>query len=195
MHFFVFISSTTFFLKAFTNPLPLDSAESEPYLLALVDPEIAIATSSNPFISGNLQRPSFSSVEVKSIPSSQYVSTIDPSEPVASTDLAAVPCGTEEISGAFAAQTDTGMCSVESPNDGSKQQNNAPGKGGEPEEAGPAVPNLLRHSDSENICDPTSVFNQHYCCDGPMEEATKAVTQYAGQFCYYLIPYCIPGEF
>lgn len=189
MHFSVFISVIIFPPKAFANPLPRDSIDSDPYLLALVDPTLAMPTLSNPFISDSRQTPSFSRTEVNPILNSQYTSTIDPSELVVSTDPEVVPCNLNQISDAFATERDRGTCSVEWPKDESEQQHKPPTGAQEPERKIPPVPNILPKLESEDICPPGSVFRQHYCCDGPI----GSTTEYAGQICYYLIPFCLPS--
>lgn len=183
MHFYIFISILAFSPKVFTNPLPLDSVDSEPYLPDLVDPEISIPTPSNPFLSENLQTLSFSSITVTAFSNSQFESIVDPSEPVTSTDLAQVPCQLGQTGDEF----DDGFCRVESPKSGPEQQPKEPKKADEPLQV-PAVPTMVPQSDSENVCDQESVFNQHYCCDGPV----GVTSSYAGEICYYLIHYCIP---
>lgn len=170
MYFYVFILLIAFFTKAFPNPLPLDSVNSEPYLLATI---------SNPFISDNLETSSFSSFQVDPIRNSQYASTTGPSEPVGSTDLAAVPCKI-----AFTGQNDNveGICRVDAPGQQHKE-------GDEPERADPAVPNKLPQSNSqENICENTDYFEEHLCCDGPRGTPTL----YWSKFCYSFVNFCLP---
>lgn len=186
MRLYIFISILAFSPKVFTNPLPVDSVDLEPYLPDLVDPEISIPTPSNPFLSENLQTLPFSSITATALLNSQSESTVDPSEPLTSTDLAQVPCQLGQAIDGFVPKDD-GFCRIEWPKSGPEQQPKEPKKADEPLLV-PAVPNIAPQSDSGSVCDPTSVFNQHYCCDGPIGVATS----YAGQICYYLIQYCIP---
>lgn len=188
MHFFVFILVVLFSPKLFANPLPLDSVDSEPYLLSFVDPETVIPTPNNPFPSDSFQTPSFSSIQVNPIWNSEYTSTVDPSESLVSTELSAVPCEINQASEVSAAGIDSGFCI--SPQGGSVQKPDPPKKVN-PEQRAPPVPTMDPHSDNENMCDSTSVFNQHLCCDGPI----GLPVQYAGQSCFYLIQYCLYREF
>lgn len=169
MHVYVFTLIITFFTKAFANPLPLDSVDFKPYLLA---------TLSNPFISDNLQTPSFPRIQVSPIWNSQYASTIDPSEPGASTDLAAVPCKF-----AFTEQNDKDeeTCPIDEPEHQHK-------KGDELERADPAVSNESSLSDGQDdICENTD-FKEHVCCDGPLGTPTWR----GSKSCYSFIKYCLP---
>lgn len=188
MNFHVSIFTITFFSNVFANPLPLlDSVISEPYLPALDDHEFATSTSSNPFTLDSIQTPSFLSEELNSILNSQYASTVDPSELVASTDLAAVPCKPDQMSGTFALQKGD-FCKVEPPTGGLGSPDKSPTGDEEPQRGSFHVPKPPPQSDEENICDPTTVFDQHYCCDGPIRQTTV----YADQLCHYLIDFCIP---
>lgn len=195
MHFYAFfVTAITFPPTGFANPLPQDSveAELEPYLLASIDPETTVPSPSNLFMPDNLQTFSFPSIQVNSILSSQYASTFDPSEPTPSTDLLA-QCEIEQTSDASAAEKGSGICNVEPPRKGTGRN---PGKGGEPEQPNhqqpiPPAADTLLQPQLENSCIPSSVFNEHLCCDyqsGPI----GLVTQYLEQTCYYLIRYCIP---
>lgn len=183
MHFFVFILVVLFSPKLFANPLPLDSVDSEPYLLSFVDPETTIPTPNNPFLSNNFQTPSFSSIQVNPDWNSEYTSTADLSESLVSTELSAFPCEIDQASEASAAGKDSGFC--ESPKSGPVQKPDPPKKVN-PEQRAPPIPTMEPHSDGENMCDPTSVFNQHLCCDGPI----GLPSEYAGQSCFYLIQFC-----
>lgn len=167
MHVYVFTSIIAFFTKAFANPLPLDSVDFKPYLLV---------TLSNPFISDNLQTPSFPSIQVSPIWNSQYASTIDPSEPGASTDLAAVPC---KIASTEQNDKDE-ICPIDAENQHKK--------GDELEQADPAVSNEPSLSDGqEDICENTD-FKEHVCCDGPLGTPTWC----GNKSCYSFIKYCLP---
>ena len=184
MRFYILIAILAFSANVFTNPLPVDSVDSEPYLPDLADPEISVPTPSDPFLSENLHSLSYSSITATSLLNSQLESTVDPSEPPTSTDLVQVPC---QLGQAIDGFWPDGFCRVVWPKSGPEQQPKEPKKADEPLQV-PVVPNIAPQSDSENVCDPTSVFNQHYCCDGPV----GVTTSYAGQICYYLIQYCIP---
>lgn len=188
MNFHVSIFIITFSFSVFANPLPpLDSVISEPYLTALDDHEFGTSTPRNPFTLDSIQTPSFSSEELNSILNSPYASTVDPSELVASTDLAAVPCKPDQMSGTFALQKGE-YCNLEPPKGELGSPNKSPTGAGEPERGISPVPNTSSHPDEENECDPTTAFPEHYCCDGPIRQTTV----FADRLCHYLIDFCIP---
>lgn len=185
MHFCVLISLITFFPKAFTNPLPLDSIDSDPYLLTLPDPENVMPPPRDPSISDRLQIPSFSNAQT-----SQYTPNLDSTEPVAFTDLTAVPCKNDQIGDAFAAGKNLDFCTLEQPTDESGQHTEQPKKNEDPQDPTPAVPLMTPQSDSENSCDEMSVFINHYCCDGNIISPTR----FLNLPCYYMIDFCLPCE-
>lgn len=189
MPFHFIMAIITLVPKTLANPLPLDSTGSEPYLLALFDPKTSMPTTSSPFIPDNFQPASFASIQVNPILNNQYESTVDSNEPVDSTDLAAVPCQTGQISDAGT----RGFCGIELPKDGLEHQQNPPPQPEEPTRPIeiPAVPSASPKLDSDSGCDPFSYFDQHYCCDGPI----GGPTEYAGQICIYLIHWCFPCGF
>lgn len=184
MHFCVLISLITFFPKAFTNPLPLDSIDSDPYLLSLLDPE-NIMPPRDPSISDSLQIPSFSSAQT-----SQYTSNFDSTEPVAFTDQIVVPCKSEQIGDAFAADKNSDFCTLEQPTGESGQHTEQPKNDEDPHAPTPTVPLMKPQLDSENTCDEKSVFINHYCCDGIIADSTL----FLNLPCYYLIEFCLPCE-
>lgn len=193
MHLYVYIALIKFLSEASANPLPLDSVDLDPYLLALVDPESAMANPRNSFIPDSFQNPSFSSTQDNIISSSQFASQIDLTEPIASTDLTEVPCKTDQISDASAAGKDEGICKSDGSTGESEQQSQPSPTAEEPERADPAVSAVVPQSDSEDVCDPESLFIRHYCCDGLPPGGLLGRKGYlSGIECYLSIGYCLP---
>lgn len=184
MHFKVFFLIVAIFLTALANPLPLDSVDPEPYPLPFVDPETFVSTPDSIFLSENLQPSTPSSIQVDPIQNDEY----------ASTNLPQVPCDMDQASVELA-EDDSGFCRIKVPTIkwplnwptfGTEQKPEPPPKKVEQPRKVPPVPSMLHQSDGENMCDPSSDFNQHLCCDGSIGVATE----YAGQRCFYLIEYC-----
>lgn len=192
MYLYVLIALIAFFSKASANPLPLDSVDLDTYLPALVDSESAMPNPMNPFKSDNLQTPSISSPQDNPISNSRYASKIDLIGSIISTDLTEVPCKTDRISDAYNTGKDEGMCSFKG-STGEPEQQHGQSEQQELQRPDPAVSPVVSHSDSDDVCDPKTLFIRHYCCDGQPPGVIGRKGYISGIECYLSIAFCLPG--